>query len=64
MSLVELVLLLLCFPVSWGFGWAMAMRWSKIRWMIELEQVMAQTKELKKTMSLLENLMEKMEQEK
>lgn len=48
----------MCFPVAWVFGWAMAMRWVKVRWLVQLEQVMAQTKELKTVTEKLEALLE------
>lgn len=63
MSLVELMFLLLCFPVSWGFGWVMARRWAQVRWTLELDQVTVQMKELRKGMAHLENLMKEIEKD-
>lgn len=61
MSLTELVFLLLCFPVSWSFGWVMRRRLTKLELMIQLEQVLAQTKELKRMTAHLEALMKEIE---
>lgn len=63
MSLIEVLFLLVCFPVSWSFGWVMARQWAKVRWVIELEQVMAQTKELKMVTARLEALMKAIEKD-
>lgn len=52
----ELLVWMMCFPVAWAFGWAMAMRWMKVRWLVQLEQVMVQTKELKKVTERLQEL--------
>lgn len=61
MSLTELVFLLLCFPVSWSFGWVMRRRFEKLELMVQMEQMLAQTKELKKVTSQLEALMTEIE---
>jgi hypothetical protein len=58
-----LLLLLLVLPLVWAIGWAMAFQWMKIRWMVQLEQVRAQTMDLKKVTSQLEALMTEMEKE-
>jgi len=41
----------------------MARQWAKVRWVVELEQVMAQTKELKMVTARLEALMKAIEKD-
>lgn len=61
MSRTELLFLLLCFPVSWSFGWMMRRSFEKVRWVVHLEQVAAQAQELKKVTAQLEALMKEIE---
>lgn len=63
MSRTELLFLLLCFPVSWSFGWTMARYWMRLRWVVHLEQVAAQARELKRVTAQLEALMKETEKE-
>lgn len=53
MSQFDWMMFLLCFPVSWAFGWTMALRWTKLKYLVTLEALSAQVTELKEIVQLL-----------